>query len=455
MSFLREGVLRRVRLSLCVLPRVAERGSKRNAWEPRRREVRALVVLVLGLGVERQHQSSWLPLVLFTRRVWLRLSHPVARGWVEQSRGLVFYLLGRRLLVTCRSRRGEGLILGWFGLELQAFRRYLLIRQHTKSVSRTERGLQFLLLSRGGSALVLLSLHRALLTTGTWRIHGALSTRLLLCGVCFKLGTRPFHVWTLLVFTRRSTFLRGFLASLGKLARFDFLVRIGGLRVTRGRRTRPTYLLGTLRRRSLAVGSFGAVGETNLYRLMRYSGVRHRGFLLLRVLRGSPLRGGRYGLLYRRGRGLVWHLLQSAPHRASLTAMAETRSLSRKRLLTVRIRSLAGFPPFLGFGRKAQAFLARVQTLDTVFGRRILAIILVSAMVGFLYSLNLLRVLWFPERLGLVQQSPRSHSKAEVQRLGSGQLTRRSRRVVFPLAVFLVAGLFTGQGQWLFLGLGH
>lgn len=439
MSYSRELLVAILRLSLCVLP------SMVSGVELRSRTIRAISLVRIGLRTSSGYGSSmlWLLRVRTGRWLWVSGSSSGPSHWREESRAMRFYVLGGILLVVCRSCQGEGLILGWFGLELQAFSGYLLIRRHRKT-SRAERSLQYLLLSRVGSVCVLLGLYRSVFDSGVWSLSG----RSGISGLCLvrrlgvKMGARPFHVWTLLVFSRRPSFIRGFLRTIGKLGRFDFsILRLGTL-TARGSNTLGLKLVIGL---SLLIGSIGAVGQTNLYSLLRYSGISHRGFFLLRILCGRPTVAAWYGLLYRFSRARVWHLVGRTPYVSCFTRMNRCQSVRTKVVLTVRFRSMAGFPPFLGFTRKAQVFQRRVNNLRRyrsmdVSWLLLRVVVRVSSMIGFLYTLNLIRAIWFPERLSSITRSQGRASP--ILTVSSGRLPFGSRRLLMPLCSVLGVGIW-------------
>ena len=123
---------------------------------------------------------------------------------------------------------------------------------------------------------------------------------------------------------------------------------------------------------SMALGSFAAIGQTNIKRLMAYSSIGHMGFALVGLAAANEA-----GV-----RGVAIYLAPSissprsaCSRRSSPCANAagpqrrehfrSRRPVAHRRLdgffLSMLMFSLAGIPPLAGFFAKYYAFLAAVQ----------------------------------------------------------------------------------------------
>lgn len=112
---------------------------------------------------------------------------------------------------------------------------------------------------------------------------------LLLVGIAFKLALSPFHLWTPDVYEGSPIAITAFMTVAVKAATFAVLARFvytvfGHDSVALG----PLWLLAIL---SMLVGSFGALRQRNLKRLLAYSSIAQAGFMVV-ALAGV----GQYGL---------------------------------------------------------------------------------------------------------------------------------------------------------------
>ena len=105
---------------------------------------------------------------------------------------------------------------------------------------------------------------------------------LLLVGLGFKVAAVPFHLWTPDVYQGAPTPVTAFMASVGKVAAFAALLRVFVVALPFYRDDwRPAiWLLAVL---SLVVGSFLAVVQTDVKRMLAYSSISHAGFILVGV----------------------------------------------------------------------------------------------------------------------------------------------------------------------------
>jgi NADH-quinone oxidoreductase subunit N len=151
---------------------------------------------------------------------------------------------------------------------------------------------------------------------------------------------------------------------------------------------------------SMFLGSFAAIGQTSIKRLLAYSSIGHMGYALVGLAPGTES-GVRGVLIY-----LLTYVAMSAGAFACVLAMRrngrsmETISdlaglaktdLPLATLLTLFMFSMAGIPPLAGFFGKVYVFLAAVQS-----GLWLLAIIgVLTSVVACFYYIRIIKVMFF------------------------------------------------------------
>ncbi len=184
-------------------------------------------------------------------------------------------------------------------------------------------------------------------------------------------------------------------------------------------------------------GSFAAIGQRNIKRLMAYSSIGHMGYVLVGLAAGDEA-GVRGVLIY-----MATYVAMTLGTFAVILAMRrrdemvedvyELAGLSRTNpllavALTTLILSLAGLPPLLGFWGKYYVFVAAVGA-----GLVPLAVIgVIASTVGLFYYLRVVKVMWFDEPLGDFE--PIGTELKVV--LGAATL------FVFPAYIFLAGPIF-------------
>jgi NADH-quinone oxidoreductase subunit N len=152
----------------------------------------------------------------------------------------------------------------------------------------------------------------------------------------------------------------------------------------------------------MVIGALGAIGQTNIKRLMAYSSIGHVGFALVGLAAGTK-EGAESVLVY-----LAIYMVMTLGTFACILAMrrkdevvediASLAGLAENNLLlatifAVLLFSLAGVPPLAGFVSKLWVFLAAVDA-----GLYPLAIIgVLASVVSLFYYLRIIKVMFFDD----------------------------------------------------------
>ena len=107
-----------------------------------------------------------------------------------------------------------------------------------------------------------------------------------LAGLAFKMSIVPFHMWTPDVYEGAPTPVTTFFATAAKVAAVAITVRII---ITAFPGVKPQWqqIIVFVSILSMALGAFGAIGQTNIKRLMAYSSIGHMGFALVGLSTGT------------------------------------------------------------------------------------------------------------------------------------------------------------------------
>jgi NADH-quinone oxidoreductase subunit N len=109
----------------------------------------------------------------------------------------------------------------------------------------------------------------------------------LLAGLCFKVSAVPFHMWTPDVYEGAPTPVTAFFASAPKVAALAVFTRVS-LTAFPGIVPQWQQIVVFVSIASMALGSFAAIGQKNIKRLMAYSSIGHMGFALVGLAAGTP-----------------------------------------------------------------------------------------------------------------------------------------------------------------------
>src|SRR5579864_9008100 len=201
--------------------------------------------------------------------------------------------LGMMVLISAGD-----LIALYLGLELMSLALYVVAASHRDNAKSTEAGLKYFVLGALSSGMLLYGASLIYGFTGTVSFAGIAAAAktgsvgiefgivFLLAGLCFKVSAVPFHMWTPDVYEGAPTPVTAFFASAPKVAALAVFTRVT-LTAFPGIVTQWQQIVVFVSIASMALGSFAAIGQTNIKRLMAYSSIGHMGFALVGLAAGT------------------------------------------------------------------------------------------------------------------------------------------------------------------------
>jgi NADH-quinone oxidoreductase subunit N len=321
---------------------------------------------------------------------------------------VLFATLGMMLLVSAGS-----LITVYLGLELLALSSYALVAMNRDSASSAEAAIKYFVLGALASGLLLYGMSMIYGATGSldlatitgkfgqvehpgWLAFGLV---FLVCGIAFKVGAAPFHMWLPDVYHGAPTAVTVFIGSAPKIAAFGLAYRLleGGLGPLSGQ---WTLMLAILAVASLAVGNVLAIAQSNLKRMLAYSTISHVGFMLLGFVGGTPA-GYSAAMFY-----IISYTMTATVAFGMIALLArkgfeceeidDFKGLNQRSpwyaaIMGIAMFSLAGVPPLFGFFAKLLVLKAAIDA-----GFLWLAIVaIVFAIIGIYYYLRVVKVMYF------------------------------------------------------------
>jgi NADH-quinone oxidoreductase subunit N len=227
----------------------------------------------------------------------------------------------------------------FLGLELLSLALYCLCAISERQTAR-ESALKYLILSSMASGFLLYG--SALLFGATGSVDFfvlaranvtpllALGTGLFLVGLAFKLSLVPFHVWTPDVYEGAPLPVTAFMSVVTKAGTLAVLARFAYGALPQDRADALLAPLWVLAALSMLIGNLGALAQTDLKRLLAYSGIAQLGYVVT-AFAGHTALGLRYALLYLAGYTFM-----------NLGAFAVVALMSRDGDAVVRIDRFAG-----------------------------------------------------------------------------------------------------------------
>jgi NADH-quinone oxidoreductase subunit N len=312
----------------------------------------------------------------------------------------------------------------YLGLELLSLALYAMVALERDSARATEAAMKYFVLGALASGLLLYGISMIYGATGTLEIssvaqsiyHQAGNRTVLMfglvfvvAGLAFKLGVVPFHMWIPDVYQGAPAAITLFIASAPKLAAFAMAMRllVNGLFELAEQWQSMLMFLAVL---SIVLGNLAAIAQTNLKRMLGYSGISHMGFMLLGLMSGV-VGGDRHFALNAYSSSMFYVISYVMMSMASFGVIllmsrsgfeAETlddfRGLNKRNswfagVMAMVMFSMAGIPFFIGFFAKFSVLQAVVAA-----GYIWLAILaVVMSLIGAFYYLRVVKLMFFDE----------------------------------------------------------
>jgi NADH-quinone oxidoreductase subunit N len=324
---------------------------------------------------------------------------------------LLFAALGAMLMVSSAD-----LITLFIGLELLSISSYCLAGFRKSQARSTEAALKYVILGGTASAFILYgmsflygltgSTSLSVIGTAMPTLHAdypylvMMSLLFMIAGFGFKISIVPFHMWAPDVYQGAPTPITGFLATVSKVAGFAILIRIlavgfGGLY------DQWYFIIAVIAALTMIVGNTVALVQSNVKRLMAYSGIAQAGYLLV-PLAASLAFDITMSMIVYYAFAYVFMTLGAFAIISYVTEDANDEDLSSfaglyKRSpflavgMTIFLLSMAGLPITAGFVGKVYIFLGVITSQMVWLG----VIMIVTSTISFFYYFAIIKQMYF------------------------------------------------------------
>ncbi|HLM29965.1 MAG TPA: NADH-quinone oxidoreductase subunit N [Acidimicrobiales bacterium] len=347
--------------------------------------------------------------------VVLQSTNYVAEG--DYAEGEYYFLLLSSILGMTVIASARDLISIFVALELLSIPAYLLAGWRKGSLQGNEAGAKYYLMGVFATAVLLYGMSLLYGVAGSTLlvdIGAALTAReslpvvtlaIVFCvaGFAFKVSAVPFHTWAPDTYEGAPTPITAFLSVSSKAAGFVALIELVLLAFP-GRSDVVEPFMWVLAVLTMTIGNVVALRQTNVVRMLAYSGISQAGFMLAPFAVVGEIGGSVQ-------QSIVTYLLIYAA--MNLGAFTVVMAVARKTgsgeiksfgglfeyaptlavLMTVFLFALAGIPPLAGWLAKFVAFQAVVEA-DTTWGYVLAGFMAVNSVISLAYYANVAREMW-------------------------------------------------------------
>jgi NADH-quinone oxidoreductase subunit N len=332
---------------------------------------------------------------------------------VAEIYALIIFCIAGTFMMTAFSN----MAILFIGVETMSIPLYILAGSKKFSLRSNEASFKYFLLSSIATAIFLFGVVMIYGVTVSFSLDGIaeyirlhrdslhplfkIGMLFVTMGFVFKVAAVPFHFWVPDVYEGSPTLITAFMATIVKVAGFAAFYRLfihsfGELSEN------WKMMLLIITALTLVIGNISAIRQTNVKRLLAYSGIAHTGFMLMAMISLNDF-SAKVLLFY-----AISYCLASIPafgililvknYKGANAEIDAFNGLGKRNpifgvMMTISLLSLSGIPLTAGFFAKYYVFLIALQ--HQYYWLVILAICM--AMVGVFYYFRLIIAIYFRE----------------------------------------------------------
>ncbi|HXC62283.1 MAG TPA: NADH-quinone oxidoreductase subunit N, partial [Nitrospiria bacterium] len=221
---------------------------------------------------------------------------------IPAFKGEYYFLILLSALGMMLMASANDLLSLFITVEFSTFNFYVLVAYHRDDLKSSEAGLKFFILGVFTAAILAFGISLVYGETGTLIFSEMVQKMpsvtpglvigflLIIMALAFKIGAVPFHVWIPDIYEGAPTPITALLSIAPKGAAFAIILRVlfstlGDFKVD------WVWFIAVLSALSMTYGNIVAISQTNIKRLLAYSGIAQIGNLLIGVAAGTKMGG--------------------------------------------------------------------------------------------------------------------------------------------------------------------
>jgi NADH-quinone oxidoreductase subunit N len=345
----------------------------------------------------------------------LQSTNYIAEG--DYAEGEYYFLLLSSILGMTVMGSARDLVTIFLALELLSIPAYLLAGWRKRDPKGNEAGAKYYLMGVFATGVLLYGMSLLYGVAGSTKLSDiapalagaesvpAITLAIVFCvaGFGFKVSAVPFHTWAPDTYEGAPTPITAFLSVSSKAAGFVALLQL----VIIGFAERPDVvrpLMWVLAALSMTIGNVVALRQSNVVRMLAYSGISQAGFMLAPLAVVGQIGDDTltsivtYLVIYAAMNLGAFTVVMAV---ARKTGSAEVSSFgglfdyapSLAVLMSIFLFSLAGIPPLAGWLAKFVAFRAVIDA-DTGWAYALAVVMAVNSVIALAYYANIAKEMW-------------------------------------------------------------
>jgi NADH-quinone oxidoreductase subunit N len=288
----------------------------------------------------------------------------------------------------------------FLGIEILSISLYVLAASDRMNIRSNEAGLKYFLMGSFASGILLFGICLIYGAMGTFDIAEIseytrsaelpswffIGIVLLTIGMLFKIAAVPFHFWAPDVYQGSPALTTATMSTLAKVVAMAALYKLlsaMNVEITYGFQ----IVIVVISIASMTVGNIMALKQTNVKRMLAFSGISHAGFMLMALLSATTSAGSllyyatAYSLAGIAAFSVLLYVCKDKVNEeiSDFNGLGKTNPILAA-ILTASLLSMAGIPIFAGFFAKLMLF---TQTIESGY-----LIVVIAAVINSIISLG-------------------------------------------------------------------
>jgi NADH-quinone oxidoreductase subunit N len=310
----------------------------------------------------------------------------------------------------------------FLGIEVLSISLYVLAASDRTSIKSNEAGLKYFLMGSFASGILLFGICLIYGAMGTFDITEIselsqsaelpswffIGIVLLTIGMLFKIAAVPFHFWAPDVYEGSPALTTATMSTLAKVVAMATLYKLltaMNVEITYGFQ----IIIVVISIASMTVGNIMALKQTNVKRMLAFSGISHAGFMLMVLLSATTAAGSLlyYASAYALAGIASFSVLLYVCKNKGNEEISNFNGLGKSNpimaaVLTASLLSMAGIPIFAGFFAK---FMLFTQTIQAGYLIVVIAAV-INSIISVGYYFKLILAMYTKEPEGATAKTP-------------------------------------------------
>jgi NADH-quinone oxidoreductase subunit N len=310
----------------------------------------------------------------------------------------------------------------FLGIEILSISLYVLAASDRMNIRSNEAGLKYFLMGSFASGILLFGICLIYGAMGTFDIAEIseytrsaelpswffIGIVLLTIGMLFKIGAVPFHFWAPDVYQGSPALTTATMSTLAKVVAMAALYKLlsaMNVEITYGFQ----IVIVVISIASMTVGNIMALKQTNVKRMLAFSGISHAGFMLMALLSATTSAGSllyyatAYSLAGIAAFSVLLYVCKDKVNEeiSDFNGLGKTNPILAA-VLTASLLSMAGIPIFAGFFAKLMLF---TQTIQAGYLIVVIAAV-INSIISIAYYFKLILAMYTKDAVEEKQATP-------------------------------------------------